>query len=430
MTASRRRIRAQLSQLGVARVVAAGVSALWLIVAARNMSLTAYGDFTQVVSLSVVLGAAADLGLSMLLAHDVARWPQASGQLLRRVCRHRLVLGLPAVVLMAGLYWVAAADPQVDVALLAAVSMLATMVHQSVSVASRSLGDVRPEAANELLSRALVAGAGYLVLAAGGSVLGAVAVYAAADAMSAIVLWVCVGRRMPSPRSSPHLGYRFSRVAVLGFAVALTTLYSRADIWLIGVLETSKDVARYAAPYRVFEGVLIVAATFAALTAPVVARPNWDETMRGVRSLVFGAAAITTAIALVGFVAADQIMGALYGSRFAGSSETLRILMVACIPSAVALVLMQAAGLLDRWRSLFVVALVLVLNVVGNCIAIPMAGGRGAAAVTLVTQTCMATGLGLVVFKARLGARSPEASLKSEDEYLDEVRVPASIARA
>ena len=329
-------------------MLAASLSALWLVVAARHLSLLNYGDFTQVISLSVILTAAADLGLSMLLAHDVAMWPEGSRESLARVTALRVAVGVPACVAMTGLYWLAAANPTVLVAALAAVSMIATMVHQTISVAARGLGNVRPEALNEVASRAFVLLVGLGALLAWNSVAAAVAVYAIADVLSAVALRLFVVRLMPPRGRSQTLGFPLRRVALLGVTVAMMTLYSRADLWLIGVMRSSAEVARYAAPYRLFEGVLLVASTFAALTPPLMARATWSDTMSGLRRVV-GAAAVTTgAAAAIGMVISGPLMRLLYGSRYAGTETTLRILLLAAVPSAIVLVLIQGAGLLHR----------------------------------------------------------------------------------
>lgn len=432
-----RGLRAQLGSLGAARVVAATFAAVWLVVAARKLSLDAYGDFTQVVSLSVILCATADLGLSLLLAHDVARWPDASRGLVRKVVGLRLLLGAPACIALVALYWVAAARPTLLVAALACVSMLATMVHQTISVGARGLGRVGPESANEVLSRVFVLAVGFAVLQAGGSVAAAVGVYALADVLSAAVLSWCVGRRMPHGRTTVPLGYSFRRVALLGLTVACMTLYARADIWLVGVLAGSAEVARYAAPYRLFEGVLVIAATFAALTPPVVARATWDEIAGGLRRLVGGAASLTAVGALVGIVLAEPMLELLYGARYAGTASTFRILLVAAVPSAVVLVMLQATGLLDRRYTALAVVGALVVNVGGNLLAIPTFGIDGAAAMTLATQSALALALTAVFARSRRGARTVEAQLKAAGddqdlglvgEFLDESRTPTLIA--
>ena len=428
-----RRLRAQLGSLGSARVVASAISAVWLVVAARQLSLDAYGDFTQVVSLSVILCATADLGLSLLLAHDVARWPESGRGLVAKVVGLRLLLGIPACVALVGLYWVAAADPTALVAALACVSMLATMVHQTISVGARGLGRVGPESVNEIVSRAFVLGVGCVVLRAGGSVAWAVAVYAIADVLSAVAMAWFVARRMPDQGMSGPLGFSFRRVALLGLTVACMTLYARADIWLVGVLAGSADVARYAAPYRLFEGVLVVAATFAALTPPVVARATWREVTGGLRRLVGGAVAITAAGAVVGIVFAEPMLDLLYGSRYAGTAPTFRILLVATVPSAVVLVMLQATGLFDRHGTAVAVMGALVVNVGGNLLAIPHLGIEGAALITLVTQSALAVALVGVFARSRRSPRTMEARVKGDgdglvEEFLAESRAPMLIA--
>ena len=342
------RLRGQALVLGVARIGAAALSATWLILAARSLTLSEYGDLAQLVSLSVVLTAASDLGLSMILAHDAARDPRSSRQVLRTVVIARLALGIPACVAMAFLYRAAATSPHAAAVVLISVSMLATMVHQSFSVCLRGCGDVRPEAWNEFLSRGLVLALGYATLHAGGGVTGAVAVYALADVTSALALSAYGRRHLPRTAHPERIRLPVRRVSQLGLIVVAMTIYARADLWLMGALRDSVSVARYAAPYRLFEGALIAASAFAALVPPAVARSRGRNLQHNVWRLVGGAVALTAVAAIVGIAIAEPLLRFLYGARYASTASTLRILLIAGIPSAAVLVMAQATGLTRR----------------------------------------------------------------------------------
>ena len=410
------RLRGQALVLGGARIAAAAMSAIWLILAARALTLSEYGDLAQVVSLSVVLTAASDLGLSMILAHDAARDPGASRQVLKKVVSARLVLGLPACLAMALLYDAAASSPDVAVVGVISISMLATMVHQSFSVCLRGVGDVRPEAWNEVASRALVLGLGYAALQAGSGVLGAVAVYAIADVASAAALSSYGRRRLPRVDRPRTVELPVRRVSQLALIVVAMTVYSRADLWLMGALRDSVSVARYAAPYRLFEGALIAASAFAALVPPAVARSHGKELQHNVWRLVSGAVALTTTAAVIGIAIAEPLLRFLYGERYASTAPTLRILLVAGIPSAAVLVMAQATGLTRRGATLLAVVTALVVNVVGNLIVIPQYGTEGAAAMTLLTQVMLAVWLAVILAQASVSHDDDVDALEFSDE--------------
>ncbi len=410
------RLRGQAVVLSGARIGAAVVSAIWLILAARTLTLSEYGDLAQVVSLSVVLTAASDLGLSMILAHDAARDPSSSRQVLRAVIRARLVLGIPACIAMALLYGVAAAGPELAVVGIISISMLATMVHQSFSVCLRGIGDVRPEAGNEFASRLLVLGLGYATVLAGGGVVGAVAVYALADVLSAIALTAYGRRRLPRPAAPRQVQISVHRVARLALIVVGMTIYARADLWLMGVLKGSVSVARYAAPYRLFEGSLLVATAFAALVPNAVARSQRRDLQHNVWRLATVAVSLTSLGAAVGFAIAEPMLRLLYGERYASTAPTLRILLVAAIPSAAVLVMVQATALTRRKATLIGVIVALGVNVVANLMVIPSYGTDGAAAVTLGTQTLLALWLGAVLRQARVTRDPMPDAVELSDE--------------
>ncbi len=417
------RLRGQAVVLSGARIGAAVVSAFWLILAARTLTLSEYGDLAQVVSLSVVLTAASDLGLSIILAHDAARDPTSSRLVLRAVVRARLLLGIPACLAMALLYRAAAAGPELAVVGIISISMLATMIHQSFSVCLRGIGDVRPEAGNEFVSRLLVLGLGYATVLAGGGVVGAVAVYALADVLSAVALTAYGRRRLPRPVAPRHVEISVHRVARLALIVVGMTIYARADLWLMGVLKGSVSVARYAAPYRLFEGSLLVASAFAALVPNAVARSQRGDLQRNVWRLAMVAVVLTSVAALVGFVIAEPMLRVLYGERYASTAPTLRILLVAAIPSAAVLVMVQATALTRRRATLVGVVVALVVNVVANLMVIPEFGTDGAAAVTLGTQALLALWLAAGLSHARQ-SRDP---LPDALEFSDELARSASV---
>lgn len=414
----------QAAQLSAARVAAAAVSAVWLVLAARHLSLRAYGDLVQLVSLSVVLTAVADAGLSILLAHDTAADPASSRSVLRTVLRTRLLLGLPACVAVAVLYRFAAGDTNLAAVGLISVSMLTTMVHQCCCITWRGIGDVRPEVINEFVSRLFVLGLGFAVLEGGGGLLAAVAVYATADLLSALVLATHSRRHLPGAATAlPTAPVARSRVAPLAGIVIAMTVYARADLWLMGVLEGSVSVARYAAPYRLFEGTLLVAGAFAALIPPAIARHRGTERGRDAKKLVTEALALTAVAVVVGFLAAEPLLRALYGDRYANAASTLRILLVAAIPSAAVLVLVQATALLRRRATLVAVLVALVANAGANLVLIPPYGPDGAAVVTLVTQTLLAAWLAVLLREARGDSTpvdDPEVSEELVRAALDE----------
>ena len=184
----------------------------------------------------------------------------------------------------------------------------------------------------------------------------------------------------------------------------------------MAALRDSVSVARYAAPYRLFEGALIAASAFAALVPPAVARSRGRELQHNVWRLVAGAVALTTGAAVIGIAIAEPLLRFLYGERYASTAPTLRILLLAGIPSAAVLVMAQATGLTRRGATLLAVVTALAVNVVGNILVIPEYGTNGAAAMTLATQLMLAVWLAAILKQASVSNEEATDALEFSGE--------------
>jgi O-antigen/teichoic acid export membrane protein len=389
---ARRGALAQVASLATGRTLAAAVSAAWFVVAARQLPVPTLGDLALLLSLGSIFTALADGGYSVVLAHEIAARPQAAWSALRLTVLIRIGLAVLAVLAIGAAYLVSAQDRDAGVIALYGISVLSTVVYSSVAVVLRADGRANIEGANEVISRVFVFAIGWWLLSRGGGLRAAVGVYAVADLTSAVVLGI-YSRRYRS-RSSPASAqaFRLRAAAPLALSTILEAVYYRIDVWLLALIAGASSVAHYAAGYRLFDGVLLPATAVAALTVPTIAasaRTRAGELTRLVRLALI--IAIPAAVAL--FVGASPIMRVVYGEAYASASGILRLLALAVVPSAVALVLVQGVALFDRGYVVRVTVGVLILNVALNVLTIPAWGGKGSAIATLVCQVVLALAL-------------------------------------
>ena len=381
--------------LGGGRLVAAAISALWLVVAARRLSVGAFGDLAVLLAIGSVVAVMSDLGYPFLLSHEVSRSGRIGPATLRFVMRQRLRIGVLAAAAGAGAYLLVASDRQPLVVVLLAVSLVSTVVYSSISAALRGLHIFSFEASNEVLSRGAVLIVGWALLAAGGGLVAAVGVYAAADFGSMVVL-TAIARRHVTPGDDgidvERLRFRHNRHLTAGRSLAV--LYARADTWMMALLRGASDAALYGVPYRLLDGLLLVPRSIGAVAVPHLAR---KESRRSVKTIIVVSAGLAAVFSLPIAIFAGPLITTLFGHRYASSASTLSLLAASAIPGAAVMAALPVVGLRRPRPVARLLAAVLVVNVGLNLVAIPRYGPAGAAAVNLTTQLVLATLLYVLV---------------------------------
>lgn len=394
--------------LGGGRLAAAGLSAVWLVIAARTLPVAAFGDLAALLSVGGIFVVISDLGYPYLLSRAVATSGRVNRATVGVIIRRRLLVGLGTAGLTAVAYLVVATDHRLVVPVLYGVSVLATITYSSISAALRGLHVYRPEALNEVVSRAAVLVVGAALLAAGGGLVAAVGVYALTDVGSLVVMAVVLRRHtVDGPDGIDHDALRLRHHGHLTVGRTLAAAYFRSDIWLVSLFRGPIDAAHYGAPYRLLDGILLIPRAAGAIVAAHVPSdgPHPDR-----RRIAAGAAALTAAVAVPVALFATPIVTGLFGTRYEASGPVLMVLALSAIPGAVVMVLLPWAGLHAGRSTLRVVALALALNLGLNLAIIPIFGPIGAASTTLACQLALAWAL-LRVSRAGAAAARPRSEV-------------------
>lgn len=398
--------------IGGGRLAAALVSAIWLIVAARHLSVSAFGDLAVLLAIQSIVSVIADLGYPLVLSAEVAAAGRINAGTVRVVIVQRLQVGLIAALLGSAAYLVVASGRQIPVVVCFSVSLLSTLVYSSLSAAMRGLHVFRFEAANELVSRSFVLVAGWVILTLGGGLVGAVAVYAVADFGSMVVLSAIARRHVVTGDDGiDHDRLRMRRNVHLSVGRGLMALYSKADTWLVALIDGSRGAALYGTPYRLLDGFLLVPRSIGAVAVPHFARQRSHQT--SIRRVAMVSAALAGLFAIPVALFSEPILVALFGERYAPAASTLSLLAVSAIPGAVVLAVLPHLGLREPRVVMGLLAGTLAVNVVGNVVAITIFGPVGAAGVNLITQTLLAAAVLLLLRRQPHHGAQVMASIRS-----------------
>lgn len=381
----------QTAVIAAGRIVAAGLSALWLVVAARELSLTEFSDLALVLAIGSALYFLADAGYSPLLSAHVAVVGAIQPAALVDAIRRRVVGCMLALAILVPAYLVAADGSSAVVPLVFFGSLVGNAVHGSISSSLRALGHSAVEAGNEIVSRAAMVGLGWLVLSRGGGVVAAVVVYSTVDLVSAVVLSIVATRwcrAHPSPSSPlPDLGWR-SAVPIT-FGSGFSTIYGRLDTWLVGLQGPAGAAGLYAAAYRIVDALRLPAHAAGAVTL-VDAQRFGDAGAVLARRRALRYAALMAVPAAVLFVVAEPLLRVAFGDDFAAASPALRVLAVSAVFSAVVSVLGPLVAVRGGRRFAMSVGFVTGLNLIANLVLIPVLGVSGAAWANLASEAVLA----------------------------------------
>ena len=396
--------------LAVGRAGASALSAVWLLLAARQLDVTAFGDLSLVLTLGLVASSISESGLLWRLSDVAARTPDAATAAVRVVDRKRGGLTLiGACVVVAG-YVPVANDGSIVIALALVPSLLATAWYSTRFTAMRSVGHVRPEPVNEIVSRAVVLVAGTAVLAWGGGVLAVVLTYSVVDVVSAVIAGrvargrLAGGAPLPDPTT-----FDLRRSVALVCGAWLTVVYLRADVWLVGWLDGSEAVARYSAAYRLLDVALLPAAAMSALVIAAVADggPVKAKAALG-RSIATAAGTVGAGAAVLG-IAAPWVLEVLFGPAYVPAAGVLRLLAAAAVPAAVVYVVAPVVAVVSRRQLAIALACALAVKVVANLVLIPELGPAGAAWSNLACHLALAPVLWRIAHR----------HLSSDDHHLE-----------
>lgn len=198
----------------------------------------------------------------------------------------------------------------------------------------------------------------------------------------------------PTMRSVTKSSWPFAAVAVLGY------LYARIDAFLILEILDATSLARYAAAYHLYTGLVQLVSAL----GPIIMQRGHAQQVSGVSPLrdIWLAIAMGVVVACIVGVLATTAVSWLYGDRYHESASVLRILALALPLNYAASVALRRCYVAGRERSIpRLLGLALFTTLATNVLALSRFGIVGAAWATVLTEGVLLVALLSVLLSKR-----------------------------
>ena len=382
---------------GKGAVLALGVVSIAVLT--RYLGPEDYGKYTLALMYMQLFGVLADVGLFTTAVREISKDPARTDEVVGNTITLRLGLSVVVIALAGAVSLLLPYEPEVRTAiLLAGAPLLFGMLNTSFVAILQSRLKMGRAVVGDVVGRAASLG---LVLIVIGLDLGFYAVLGAAGggalATLAVTWWLTRQVARVRPRIQPAIWRSLLKAALpLGLALAINTLYFRADTLIISLYEPYDQVGLYTLAYRVLELALVVGSVFLSTTFPILSEAVARDEPRALRAIqassevcvVLGAPLVAG-----GLVLAPQIVELAGGADFHDAGTPLRILLAAGALAWVNGIFGYALIARDRQASaLWLNFSALGFNVGFNFLLVPRYGIVAAAIVTVASELLILLG--------------------------------------
>ena len=380
----------------------AGKGAFFLVTvfAARRLSQHGFGIFSLGTTVGWMAAVAADFGMQLHLAREVAQRPAEAARILRAWLRVRFWTSAVVVVLGAGTLVLWRLDAQETRAILVllivyVVSGLIEFTHYFYRAISRS--DI--ESTLTLWQRfgTLVAAMAVLVWRPDVTYLAlamllpvaATLIYSVRRALR-LAVERAGGASAAGDTLTIGLQSAMRDVVPIGIGIVLSALYFRIDVFLIELWQGTNVVGTYNAVFRLVEALRLFPAAVLAVALPALFRATDTRPLLSVSALLTGFSII---VALVLGLAAHGVVVLLYGERYIAAVPAFRILLLSLPLMSLNYALThQLLGWSGHRAYAVICGIALLFNLALNARLIPALSLAGAAWSTLGTEVLLTIG--------------------------------------
>ncbi len=379
--------------LSTGRGFASVLSALWIILAARRLTLDEFGNVSVALALIIIFTSLSDFGLQFLLARDIVETGRIRRAVLDDVIVRRLGLSVIASALMVVLYELATHDRNLAVPLIFSLTIVGAGFYNPSITGYRATGNIILEVTCEIVSRAVVLIGGGLWLLASGGIMAVAIAYSGVGLAVGLVAYAWVrSRSVTEPHGAPRPSLSLRAAAPFVLASTVGAVYQRIDNYLLGLLRGSVAAGFYGASYRFQDlNMLIPTALGQMALSEAAGQDPRTRLSTGKRVAAQSVLLAFPPVLLFSFFA-QPILVFLFGARYGVAAPIVVVLMLSTLPGAAAIALQGLAGVTDPRRFATATAASLALNVVANLALIPAFGGIGAAVANVISQTFLAAG--------------------------------------
>jgi O-antigen/teichoic acid export membrane protein len=367
--------------------------------AARALGTAPFGRFRFATTVTLLLALTMDLGMGMWTIRELARSRTRAATIARTVLRVRALSGLPYLFLIAIAALLSGpGETRVAISLLGVSGLASALIDHAVAV-FRGHERFSDEAQVNVARAVLVLGAALVGMGLRRSLVGLTAGVMVGTVVAALYsLWI-LRRHYRLLLAGDEGGYdpALARTIVrdgvpIWLAGLVSMLYFKGDTVILKFFAGDAVLGAYSAAYQIFEGSMLVPAMLLAAAFPPLARAHLvRERQRQWERLVFSVLLVLgLAVGAVCYAARRPIIELVFHGGFAQAIPSLRILAlgVPLLYVNYGLTHFLIARDLGQ-RNMAFSAMMLVLNVALNLVAIPRLGGPGAAWATVITEAAL-----------------------------------------
>jgi O-antigen/teichoic acid export membrane protein len=195
----------------------------------------------------------------------------------------------------------------------------------------------------------------------------------------------------------PHLAHLLRETLPMSVAVVLNSLYLGAMVVVVSLLTNDVETGIYAAPARIMEVLVFLAATMISMAIPVLAVSGAEDRERfrsGLQLLLQSGLATAVAIALALIAVAPELITLIGGAQFEASGTVLQIQAIALIGIFANQALQFALVTLKAQRRLiYANAIALAALLVGGVILVSAIGPEGGATAVVIGEAVLTVAL-------------------------------------
>ena len=371
----------------------AGLLLLLSILISNVLGQDGWGDFSFVLSVSLIGEALMDFGIHQVTIRSIARDRPRASELFRNSLALKALPGAAMFAALGALIFLL--RPEADIRL-ASLLMLGSAVFRSYLLTVRGVLQGLEHFAHDSL---VVVGDRLLVLAFGAAALwldtglvGVSAAFLLARALAVAGALVVAHRHVgpPRPAFDTAIWQDLQRRAMpLGAFLIVLNLYSYIDTIILYSLTTDLETGLYNSAYKTYEGLTYATAILSAVVTPRLSH-LWSVDrgahLRLVRQSLWASVGLAAVLGSAAWVLAPWVLQ-IFGSEAVAATRALRILALG-LPFVFAIWILHAVAISvfeERW--LFRTTVVGSLANIGlNFLLIPRYGRDGASAATVLGE--------------------------------------------
>jgi O-antigen/teichoic acid export membrane protein len=370
--------------------LALGVVVTALVV--RMLGSAGYGQWSTIFIVLSLVGYIANFGMETVAVREAARDPERQHEWIGAVMMLRLIVLGPVIALSIIAILVLQESRQM---LFAGLILILTMPFSGVGalqlVFQLRVNNLVPMLV--LTLRSVLWGAAVAIIFwRGGSMIALAIALSATNAVGSIVQTVAalrVADRWPRPSRARLVPLARASLPV-GISGLLIIAYGRIDQVIVFEVQGSRAAGLYSSVYNLLEQAQFVPISILTTLAPIMAASwpgNRARLLKTVRLCAEVMAVASFGALAFASVAAVPLIHLFYGREFVSAAPALPILGGAFILICFGYLNDNVLVILGlQWRRLWISLTVLLINVAGNLILVPIAGYMGAAWMTLATE--------------------------------------------